>query len=88
MDHFFDLEGPQIVFTNPLMLTIWFSENIRGPIIPNTETLYRWQNGLWVMDGITLTGRWSNGFSTQIEHLSLFGVLGETYKVYLPIILK
>lgn len=88
MNHFFDLTGTQTTFTIPLTLTVHYSESARGVIISGTESLYRWQDGQWVTIGITLTDRWSDGLSAQTAHLSLFGVLGETNKTYLPIILK
>lgn len=88
MNHFFDLTGTQTIFTIPLTLTVSYSENLRGPIISGTENLYRWQNSQWVTDSINLTARWSNGLSAQITHLSLFGILGETLRTYLPIVLK
>lgn len=88
MNHFFDLTGTQTIFTTPLTLTVSYSENLRGPIISGTENLYQWQNSQWVTDDITLTSRWSNGLAAQITHLSLFGVLGESSRTYLSIVLK
>jgi hypothetical protein len=88
MDHFFDLDSTQTVFTTPLTLTISYSESVRGPIVPGTENLYRWQDSQWVTDSITLASRCSDGLSAQITHLSLFGVLGESKRVYLPLVLK
>jgi hypothetical protein len=88
MDHFFDLDGTQTVFATPLTLTVSYSESMRGPIVPGTENLYRWQDSQWVADSITLASRCSDGLSAQITHFSLFGVLGESKRVYLPIVLK
>jgi hypothetical protein len=88
MDHFFDLDGAQTVFAMPLALTVSYSESMRGPIVPGTENLYRWQDSQWVTDSITLASRRSDGLSAQITHLSLFGVLGESRRAYVPIVLK
>ncbi len=88
MDHFFELTGTRTTFTVPLTLTVNYSESVRGPIIPGTENLFRWQGNRWVTDNITLTHRRLDGLSTQITQLSLFGVLGESNRVYLPVILK
>jgi hypothetical protein len=88
MDHFFDLDGTQTVFAMPLTLTISYSESVRGPIVPGTENLYRWQDSRWVTDSITLASRCSDGLSAQVTHLSLFGVLGESKRAYVPIVLK
>jgi hypothetical protein len=88
MDHFFDLDGAQTVFATPLTLTVSYSESVRGLIVPGTENLYRWQDSQWVTDSITLMSRCPDGLSAQITHLSLFGVLGESKRAYLPIVLK
>lgn len=88
MDHFFEVLAEQTIFTTPLTLTVAYSESVRGPIIAGTEKLYRWQNGSWTTEGITLVNRWREGLTAHISHLSLFGVLGETNRVYLPFVLK
>lgn len=88
MDHFFTLDGEQTAFTTPFTLTASYSESVRGPIVPGTEAIYSWQGSQWVTDDITLNNRWPTGLSVQINHLSLFGVLGETNRVYLPVVLK
>ncbi len=85
MDHFFDLDASQNTFNLPLTLTITYSDTVRGPIIAGTEQLYGWQEGQWVTDGITLTHRLPNQLTIQVNHLSLFGVLGETNSLYLPL---
>ena len=84
----FDLDGTQTLFTAPLTLTASYSDSVRVPIIPGTEYLYRWQNSQWLTEGVTLTMRWSTGVATHITRLGLFGVLGETHRVYLPLVLK
>ena len=88
MDHFFDVEASQNTFNLPLTLTIRYSETVRGPMMAGTEQLYGWQEGQWVTDGMTLTDRLSNQLTIQVDHLSVFGVLGETNPLYLPLILE
>jgi hypothetical protein len=88
MDHYFQLESEQTSFDPPLTLTVSYSEEVRGPIIPGTESLYRWQDSMWVTEGITLADRWAAGFSAQVDHLSLFGVLGNTNRMYLPLAMR
>ncbi|MGB0385241.1 MAG: choice-of-anchor Q domain-containing protein [Ardenticatenaceae bacterium] len=86
MDHFFDVEASQSAFNQPLTLTITYSDTVRGPIMAGTEQLYGWQEGQWVTDGMTLTQRLPNQLTVQVDHLSVFGVLGETHPLYLPLI--
>jgi len=46
-------------------------------------------SGGWSQSGITSTlGPGGERFSAQVEHFTLFAVLGETRRVYLPLVLR
>lgn len=86
MDHFFDLASTQDVFNEPVSLTLYYSDTARGKIVAGTEDLYRLRGGLWVTDGITVTSRLPGSLSAQITEMSQFGLFGETFYVYLPLV--
>lgn len=88
IDHFFEMDGEQTTFSIPVTVSVGYSATILGSAIPGTLALYTWQDGTWITDSITLTNRTESGLTCQIQHFSLFGVLGETYRVYLPLLLR
>jgi len=63
----------------------------KGPLIPGTLALWRWDetSSAWSQAEISSTVS-ANGeqLVAQVGHLSLFTVLGETRRVYLPLVLK
>ena len=75
----------QTSFTMPFTLTMRYSDTVRGPVIPGTTALYRWQDDQWVTEGITVTTNLTDGLTAQITHLTLYALLGETTHFYLPI---
>lgn len=75
----------QTSFTMPFTLTMRYSDTVRGPVIPGTTALYRWQADQWVTEGITVTTNLTDGLTAQITHLTLYALLGETTHFYLPI---
>lgn len=62
-----------------------------GPAIEDTLGLYWWDDELkqWTQEGITSTVNTTDNVITgQIDHLSVFAVLGETNRVYIPLTLR
>ena len=62
-----------------------------GPVIENTLGLYWWDEGAsrWSQQGITSSVNVTDNVVTaQVDHFSLFAVLGETHRVYLPLVLR
>lgn len=76
----------QTTFTLPFTLTMRYSDTVRGAVIPGTTNLYRWQEGQWVTDGITVTATLTDGVTAQITQLALYALLGQTNRFYLPIL--
>jgi uncharacterized delta-60 repeat protein len=65
----------------------------RGVVVSGTAALWGWDEAgaAWSQAGITSTVTTEGGQSTltaQINHLSLFAVLGETQRVYLLLVLR
>ena len=95
--HFFDVTAIYSDTGQPAQLapgqiytvTVQYTEAEKGPAIENTLGLYWWDGGDWSQQGITSSVNLTDNLVTaQVEHLSLFAVLGETRRVYLPLVLK
>lgn len=87
MDHFFELEPLGRSFTPPLTITVAYSDT--GSVIAGTESLYIWKNDQWVTDGISITNKITGtSITAQINELALYGVLGESKWLYLPMIIE
>lgn len=84
--HFVAITAAPANFAKPFTLTLRYSDTVRGPTIPGTATLYRLSSGQWVTDGITVTTQLTDGLTAQISQLSLYGLLGQTNRFYLPIL--
>ncbi len=84
--HVVALTATPTSLTNPLTLTLRYSDTLRGPVMADTVQLYRLQGSQWVTDGITITARLSDGITAQITQLSRYGLLGQTNRFYLPIV--
>lgn len=60
-----------------------------GTAIPETLGLWGWDGAAWSQAGITSTvDTVQQRVTAQVSHLSLFAVLGETHRVYLPLVLR
>lgn len=87
MNHFFRLETEvPITPAVPWEVTLGFTET-RG-VIPDTINLYYLSDSGWVTDTITLTTRWSDSIEAQIIRLGVYGLLGRTNRLFLPLILR
>ena len=75
----------------PYSVTVLYTEQGAGSVIQDTLALYAWDdtNELWTQEGITSTTNITeNVVTAQLSHLSIFGVLGETNWIYLPLVSK
>lgn len=70
-------------------ITVQYTDSEKGPAIENTLGLYWWDGNDWSQQGITSSVNVADNLVTaQVDHLSLFAVLGETRRVYLPAVLR
>jgi hypothetical protein len=70
-------------------VTVQYSEDERGSAIEDTLGLYGWNGDEWSRQGITSTVDVSgNVVTAQVDHFSLWAVLGETRRVYLALALR
>jgi hypothetical protein len=77
---------PLAQFEKPVSLTITLPDD--HTLIPSTLGLYWLQGSAWISDGISVTHRSRTSLSAEIAHFTEFAVLGQTNRVYLPLVFK
>jgi hypothetical protein len=93
MNHFFTLDSsvsptrPETPFRLPdgLLLTMGFDS---GPVVEDTVTLYRLSAGAWTTDAITVVTQQPQYLQAGIAWTGIYGLMGESNRVYLPAVLK
>lgn len=84
IDHFFSLEAAS-ASTLPMRLSLGFHP---VGLISNTINLYRLENGGWLTSNITVAERTPNFILAWVENTGVYGVLGRTNRLYLPVVLR
>jgi oligopeptide transport system substrate-binding protein len=70
-------------------VTVQYSDTEIGPTVEDTLGLFGWDGHAWSQAGITSTVNISDNIVTaQVTHFSLFTVLGETHRLFLPLIMR
>ncbi len=76
---------PGTVFT----ISVAYTPAERGIVDEATLALYHWNGTAWSTTGITkVTPTQGGTLLSRLDHLSLFGVLGEVHRSYLPLVLR
>lgn len=97
IDHFFDVTAvysstnlpAQPAASHTYTVAVEYTDAEKGPVIEETLGLYWWSGSAWSQQGISSTVNITdNVVIAQVDHLSLFAVLGETHRVYLPIVMR
>ncbi len=95
INHFFSISGstqdgmsPTLFtqFTRPTQIILGYDKQI--PIISNTLALYRLSASGWTTENITKVTQGPDYLIADIQWLGVYGLLGETNRVYLPIIMR
>jgi len=69
-------------------LTVRYTDAEKGPAIENTLALYYWDGSQWVKEPSSTVDTIANTVTAHPDHFSRWAVLGETKRVYLPLVLK
>jgi hypothetical protein len=97
IDHFFDVTAvysstrmpAQPAASHTYTVAVEYTDAEKGPVIEGTLGLYWWTGSAWSQQGISSTVNITDNVVTaQVDHFSLFGILGETHRVYLPLVLR
>ncbi len=80
------VEMPQSYLDQPVRLFLGYHE-LAG-IIPNTINLYRLSASGWTTENITKVTQAADYLVADIQWLGVYGLFGETNRIYLPIVLR
>ena len=69
-------------------VSVEYTSDDLGTTIEDTLALYYWDGGQWVMEPSSTLDTTTNLVTATPDHFSLWAVLGATWPVYLPFILK
>jgi oligopeptide transport system substrate-binding protein len=69
-------------------LTVHYTDAERGPVKENTLALYSWDGDEWVKEPTSVVEGSANTVSATPNHFSLWTVLGETNRTFLPLVLR
>jgi oligopeptide transport system substrate-binding protein len=85
-------QSAQIASGHACTITVQYNDTEKGPAIEDTLGLYWWDEGAgqWSQQGIITSpvNTTDNLVTAQVDRFSLFAVLGETHRVYLPLVLR
>ena len=96
IDHVFDVSAVYSNTGQPAQLapgqtytvSVQYTDAEKGPAIENTLALYYWDGNQWINEPSSRVDAVNNTVTATPDHFSLWAVLGQTKKVYLPLILR
>ena len=94
--HFFDLTAtasqrsaaPLAAFEKPYVLTVNYTSAELGMAMEATLGVYWWDGGRWILEPSSSVNSAANQVTAMPDHMPPFAVLGETSRVYLPLIVR
>jgi ligand-binding sensor domain-containing protein len=94
--HFFDLSAtagkgislPDVDFEKPYTLTVDYTHGELGTAIENTLGVYWWDGGQWLPEPTSRVEAGVDRVTANPDHMTLFAVLGETNRLYLPLVMR
>jgi len=72
----------------PYTITVQYTDTEKGPAIENTLGLYYWDGSQWIKESSSMVDTAANTVTASPNHFSRWAVLGETRRVYLPLVLR
>jgi hypothetical protein len=78
--------GDPVQPDQPYTLTITYTEGEQGSAMENTLALYYWDGSQWLKETSSVIDTINNTITATPGHFSLWAVLGETQRVFLPLI--
>ncbi|MGC8945899.1 MAG: ABC transporter substrate-binding protein, partial [Anaerolineae bacterium] len=96
IDHVFNVtavysgtgQPAQIAPGQTYTITVQYTDAEKGPAIENTLALYYWDGSGWVKEPSSVVDTAANTVTATPNHFSLWAVLGETKRAYLPLVLR
>jgi ligand-binding sensor domain-containing protein len=94
IDHFFDMRAvisgtmtPVTSFSQPFTVTVDYTEAELGSALENSLSLYSWNGLAWVQES-SVRDTVLNQVTSTLDHLTHFAVLGETNRIYMPLLFR
>jgi hypothetical protein len=81
-------QSAQIAPGQTYTLTVRYTDAEKGPAIENTLALYYWDGSQWVKEPSSEVDTAANTVTAHPNHFSRWTVLGETRRIYLPLVLR
>jgi len=69
-------------------VTIGYSDAEKGPAIEHTLALYNWDGARWVREPTSVVNLEANTVTAMPNHFGLWAVLGETRRMFLPVVVR
>lgn len=69
-------------------VTVHYTDAEKGPAIEDTLALYAWDGSQWLKELSSVVDPVAKTVTATPDHLSLWAVLGETRRVFLPFVLR
>jgi hypothetical protein len=94
VDHFFEVRasyvdgGGMAQPAQPYTLRVQYTDSELGTAIESTLALYYWSGSGWVKEMTSVGDLANNTLTATPDHLSWWAVLGETRRLYLPVLLR
>jgi len=92
---FFDLSAvtlsagtPVTTFDPPYVITIHYTDTEKAGAKEDTLALYGWNGSQWILEPSSGVDPGNNVLTATPNHMSLFAVLGETERVFLPLTIR
>jgi hypothetical protein len=94
IDHFFEVSavysstGQPAQPIQPYTVTVQYTEVEKGPAIEDTLALYSWNGAQWVSEPSSRLDTDNDTITATPDHFGLWAVLGETRRMWLPLVLN
>ena len=69
-------------------ITVHYTDAEKGPAVEETLALYYWDGRWWVREPTSRVNAGANIITAQSDRLGTWAVLGETWRVYLPLTMR
>jgi hypothetical protein len=92
IDHAFELSAlnaatsQPVAPTKPYTITVRYTNAERGPAIESTLALYVWDGAQWAKAPGSVVNTSADTITATTTHVGLFSVLGETRRIYAPVV--
>lgn len=84
---FYQNSGQPAAPTKPYTITLQYTDDNRGGAIEETLSLYFLNDTHWVKETTNMVNTNDNTISATPNHFSFWAVLGETKRIYLPLVI-